>query len=322
MTLLAAAGRRRSSASFPSPPYNAAAPLTIPTPDDTGHSLHPSVVDMGSAWNGYRYWMAHTPYHNRNTEIENPCIVASHDGLTWVEPAGISNPIDPWPGVGYNSDTELHYDPDGDQMVCYWRDYKGGSNVPDNLVFCASSSTDGVTWTAQQDLIALTFPSSGAVFSPSVWRVGPGDWRVWFISQTGASRMWTADGPLSTSWAGPFNCTFDGTDMGSLTGPWHGDVYRTEDGIYRFILDAPYIATGAGGNIYTASSLDGLAWSDWSLLLEHRPDEWDRRIYRPTMVQESPTVAKVWYSAYGTDNQPRIGYTRIPLDEWPAPPTP
>jgi hypothetical protein len=43
---------------------NASAPLTIPTYDASGQAIHPDVIDFGSGntWNGYRYWMAMTPY--------------------------------------------------------------------------------------------------------------------------------------------------------------------------------------------------------------------------------------------------------------------
>ena len=60
---------------------------------------------QGNAWNGYRYWMAMTPYPNAQNAYENPSIVVSDDGETWIEPPGISNPIVPYPGAGYyNSD--------------------------------------------------------------------------------------------------------------------------------------------------------------------------------------------------------------------------
>ena len=39
-------------------------------------------------WNGFRYWMAMTPFHGGNEDLENPCILASHDGFAWQEPTG------------------------------------------------------------------------------------------------------------------------------------------------------------------------------------------------------------------------------------------
>lgn len=303
-----------------SAPFNGPERLTIPTPDATGLSLHPSVVDMVTPWNGWRYWMAHTPYAGQNVQLENPCIVVSSDGFTWVEPDGISNPIDPWPGRGYNSDTELFYDAESDRMVCYWRDYLGGSGVADNLVFCAAYSYDGINWSSQTDLIAMTFPNEGAMFSPSVWRVAPGDWRAWFIAETGNSAMWSAVGPLGP-WGGKTLVTFDGTATDGLS-PWHGDVYRTTDGVFRFIIDAPYVASGNGGHIYTASSLDGVTWSGWSdPVISFRSGQWDARLYRPTINQQGDVI-RCWYSAYGSDNQPGIGHTYLPLSVFPAPPTP
>ena len=83
-------------------------------------------------------------------------------------------------------------------------------DAPDLGAFCAAHSDDGVNWSAQIDLIPMTFPNEGAMFSPSVWRVSPGDWRAWFIAQTGNSAMWSAPGPLGP-WGNKTPITFGGT---------------------------------------------------------------------------------------------------------------
>ena len=66
---------------------NAATPLTLSTYDGSGQVVHPSVLDFGqglvkpgsTSWNGYRYWMAITPFPNGNSDHENPCLYASND---------------------------------------------------------------------------------------------------------------------------------------------------------------------------------------------------------------------------------------------------
>ena len=99
---------------------NAANYLTLPTPDGLGQMVHPDVWDFGTAWNGWRYWLAITPYSNTDATTENPCILVSNDKTTWSIPSGGSNPIDPAPGGGrYNSDDDLWYE--GGTLYCFWR---------------------------------------------------------------------------------------------------------------------------------------------------------------------------------------------------------
>ena len=70
------------------PLKNAESHLNIPTSDGAGQCNHPSVIDFLSEyqlpeWNGYRYWMAMTPYPNSDATKECPNLVASHDGINW-----------------------------------------------------------------------------------------------------------------------------------------------------------------------------------------------------------------------------------------------
>lgn len=319
MTILVGSARRRSlpdpDLPVTGPPYNAASTLTVPTYEGSGYTVHPSVVDMGEPWNGYRYWLADTPFPAQNDDYENPSIFASHDGLTWVVPDGLTNPIDPWPGgPGYNSDTELVYDPEAGRMICFWRDWNGAGT----LIFCCSESTDGISWTPQQNLVTLPYspPNVAGAFSPAVWRNGPGDWFAWFIGENNYWQLRTATDPTG-EWSAPTNLTFNGTPTGGLPGTWHGDVVKDSSGIYRAISSAPKFDPNA---IYLASSLDGIAWSGWTILMSSRNGEWDEWLYRASIVPYQ-TVMRCWYSAFGPDNQPRIGHTILPISLWPDPPT-
>ncbi|WP_294185514.1 hypothetical protein [uncultured Sphingobacterium sp.] len=60
---------------------------------------HPDVIYFPNKLNGYKYWMVFTPYFgavgtNQNSKkFENPSVVVSNDGLDWVNPSGLTNPI-------------------------------------------------------------------------------------------------------------------------------------------------------------------------------------------------------------------------------------
>ena len=89
---------------------NALFPLMIPTYDGSGEAAHPSVLYFTSRWNRYRYWMAFTPYRGTNEKYENPSIVVSNDGIHWIQPKGLINPIIGKPEDGHLSDPNLFFD--------------------------------------------------------------------------------------------------------------------------------------------------------------------------------------------------------------------
>ncbi len=64
---------------------------------DSAHAddqvTHPDVVVLEEPWNGYRYWAVYTPNVMRISIYENPSIVASSDGVHWVEPEGFPIPL-------------------------------------------------------------------------------------------------------------------------------------------------------------------------------------------------------------------------------------
>jgi hypothetical protein len=54
---------------------NASKPVSTPTYEGSGEAVHPSVIDFKteynlSEWNGFRYWMACTPYPNGNFHMK------------------------------------------------------------------------------------------------------------------------------------------------------------------------------------------------------------------------------------------------------------
>lgn len=311
-------GRRRGRAALPSSaPYNAAAPIVTPTYDGSGNTVHPDVVDMGTAWNGYRFWMAHTPYPESDDAYENPSILASHDGVTWTTPPGVTNPLYPRPGASYNSDVDLSYDPGSDELVLVYRtEGKTGVHV-------IARSPDGVTWPAAASPLA-GWASPEQNVSPAVVHMPDGTWAMWGLgSPSRTLRRWTApniDGP----WSGPSECTGLGPQA------WHLDVVRIGLVLYAIIDDAKETGSAYDG-IFVASSLDGLTWARNPAVMIQRgiAGAWDRgSLYRATIQpHENGTHMRVWYGGcINPTGAPevswRVGYTHIPLTEWPVPTPP
>jgi len=132
---------------------NAIAPLEIESyVEDSNEVVHPDVLYFENGWNGYEYWMVFTPFPDSDAQYENPSIVASHDGLLWEIPTGLTNPImTPFP-ESYDSNNYYHSDPDmimsddNSIMYVFWREHSGWRYETLNYVY----STDGINWTANQ----------------------------------------------------------------------------------------------------------------------------------------------------------------------------
>lgn len=270
---------------------NAASPLSVTTYDGANQLTHPKALDLGGAWNGYRYWMAYSPYPNDNDDYENPCIAASNDRVTWVTPDGLTNPLDA-PSAGdlsagaYNSDPHLVYRSDLNQLECWWR-YK----VPsvNQYIIYRRTTTDGVNWNAKETMIPQ---SASDRMSLSVIHED-GKYKMWYVFGYTES----TDG---TTWSTPVSCTMTLTD--NLT-VWHMDIIKTDLG-YEGLFCLRVSDAQNTEKLYHSISTDGIAFSNPTLIL--KPSIWstwdNRLIYRSTMIK----VDGVYYVYYSACNRDRI----------------
>lgn len=314
MTLITAGARARATFTpedeaarpyaFPTvAPYNVATASLTPTPDGTGSTIHPSVIDMvaerGSALRGYRYWMGNTPFYQENAVVEDPIILASNGGYDWKTPAGVVNPLDDAPEPAYNSDTEIMWDPDASRVVLYWR--RGNGDLH------AATSADGATWTKHMN--RLTGIGTLSTLSPAIARVGVNQW-VMFLNQynygteSGTLGKYTATSPL-----GPWTYVASSNEpkpTGYASGVWHHSV-RWHGGRFLFLGTT---RTGSPPAIFAASSTDGLTWTCSAPIITGAT-------YRPTFVIDGST-AHVWYGLNMGAASWRTVYTQVPTSVWPA----
>lgn len=257
-------------------------PLAITAYDASVNVLHPDVLDLGVGnWNGYRYWMAFTPY--TSAANENPSIQASADGTTWEVPAGLTNPIDPAPGGGvYNSDTSLCMSADGVTMYCYYRDYSAAPAENINV----RSSTDGITWSAEATLFAGAGQSA---MSPSVLYDGA-QYVMHAVNGTAPPYKVTRRTCATPAgvWSAPENCSL--TFPAGLE-PWHIDVALV-DGVYYAAI-SEYV-----GSLHYATSSDGITWTYQRVIIAPSRHGFDaRNIYRTSLVWNGAGF-DAFYSAY------------------------
>ena len=155
---------------------NAKKPEVIPTYDGSGQATHPSVIKFDKPWNGYEYWMAMTPYPFNNDGLEDPSILASHDGKKWSVPNGVTNPLVPAPKVGHNCDVELIYEPKFDELRIY---YVEADDVKQSWVKMMRSK-DGVKWS--KPVVVIHDPNyMYSILSPAIVRYPDGNYQMWYV---------------------------------------------------------------------------------------------------------------------------------------------
>ena len=303
MTILtASAGRRRVAAppvQYPtSAPYNVPTHLTTPTYDGSGETVHLDVIDFGpGGWKGLnkRFAMVHTPYPNYNADWEDPSLLISDDGINWATPAGLTNPLYS-PTGAYNNDPDMALDPATDELVLSWRDYDQ---------WRIARSADGINWPAEPTALGRI------AVSPAILCDSSGVWHRW--TQTHHSTAMAPEGPYGGG----------GTNTG-LISPWHLNVAEAPGGGFHMIYH-----DNVAKDVKVASSADGHTWAtNPTPVLVSGTHAWSQAdLYRPAFViHEDGDRYRVWYSGVGVNPENsfrsawRVGYTEIPLSEWPDPP--
>jgi hypothetical protein len=210
--------------------------LTITTPDGTGRAVHPSVLYRpgGAAFGGYDWWMGFTPYANDTQE--NPCILASTDGYTWVVPAGISNPLDPDPGTPqHNSDTELVYW--NGSLYLYYVHYINSSQT--NL--CRRSISSGMVVGDEEICISTSQPASPAII------IKDGLWYLLYRNQGTIADSQIAYSKDGLNWSIPKTIGYSDYGFGTSLGMnfWHPTIFNYHGRIFGLVAQQ-LSGTGTG----------------------------------------------------------------------------
>ena len=269
---------------------------------DSAHAddqvTHPDVVVLEEPWNGYRYWAVYTPNVMRISIYENPSIVASSDGVHWVEPEGLSNPIEPQPPSTryHNCDADMVYNAEYDAMMAYWNwadDQGGGVGAEVRLRI----SYDGVHWgvpvtydemtrvwskptsdaerqvaDGEDDFItAIASPDRYDMLSPTIvyddfrdvfilWANNTGDVGYQNGQANFVEMRYSDDG---ITWDEPVRVNgFLGLDEnGQQLAPWHQDVQYVPD-LKEFVCISQCFAgrNPDGSVLHLTTSKDGVNW--------------------------------------------------------------
>lgn len=285
--------------------------LVIPTYEGSGQAIHPDVYYNSKGWNGYKYWMAFTPYANGVDTVENPSIVVSHDGVTWVVPPGVTNPLVPRPtGLGalnYNADPDIIEGYDGKLYLFY---IDGTTDV------WVISSVDGVTWTTPVKIIDMSVQT---IISPSVILDG-GVYRMYYVDAAenpNILKYRTAATPTGT-WSAPITCSVSPIPSGKDI--WHINISKEKDE-YHLIVTTALSGSHTNNNLHFATSNNGVDFAMTSspiMIPSATTNKWDNsRIYRSSLIKVDEGHGwyyKLFYSASNTVGAWSTGVTKL----WPS----
>ena len=307
-------------------------------------TTHPDVIDFaktskeGGKWGGYRYWMVLTPNQDGYSQYENPCLAASNDGVNWVVPNGIENPLSGVkhePAGTHNCDTDLVYNPDSDELwVYYVWEQDSPAGTPSNLrLIRVKEKNDGFEITSTTDgkpyerLINSQYRYD--MQSPAVVRRNANTWLMWsnnsdsdnsgngWQSQVAFVELYTsADGKNWTNKQSLADTlVLKGANGIASYIPWHLDVQWVESQNKYWGLFCAYPKGGNTNRTYLlfGTSEDGKTWLTYPKpLLAPRDNKWDNNfIYRSTFIYDDASgTLQVWYSG-GKSGGWRIAYTEF-----------
>lgn len=236
--------------------------LNIPTFDANANTTHPDVIFRSAGWNGYKYWMAHTPYP---FEIrENPSIEVSNDGITWIDPPGLTNPLQTsLSSSNYYSDVDLVDRIDSEGLLYLFYRWEDGTT---NKIYYQTTS-DGINWSAKTQIVS-TVEASIVTAAPTFVNKNDGIWRLWYVNVVGGSNaLYNINYRQSTTLAG-LNTAPD--IICHLTFPntkhhWHLKV-RWDATLNNYVMLMCYTDATSGnpnnlGTLIFATSMDGINWT-------------------------------------------------------------
>ncbi|MCM8712139.1 cell wall-binding repeat-containing protein [Clostridium sp. SYSU_GA19001] len=282
---------------------NAKTYLNIPTYDGSNQSVHPKVLYFPEKFSGWNYWMCYTPYPRGNDLFENPSIVCSNDGINWVVPKGLKNPLVVPPVVKgeYFSDPHLVYNSDNKQLELWYR--FTFHNIQDKIfrIFL----NNGIEWSDPQ--LVTTFDGDKRGYSPTIIYDNK-RYKMWYVNEK--YELLYRESENTVNWSPDLKVNLN---LNEPYLPWHLDMIHTEKG-YEMLLTTFKRGEREFNNMvleYGVSG-DGLNYNNITTVLKPTvgTNNWDnKQIYRSSFVNVNG-IYKLYYSAMNNNTYWRIGLTQ------------
>jgi hypothetical protein len=290
------------------PPRHHPLLLNLQTSEGTGQACHPDItyIPEGFGTRRWRYWMVCTPYPYANFAYENPEIFASHDGINWIVPEGVRNPLVPCPKGprDYNSDPDMFF-LDG-KLWLYYRETRSVSGQKENRIYL-TKSTNGADWIPPVEVM-MARGVEALLMSPSVVQKDSG-FRMWTVDRTAAGlQIMQRQSTDGVKWSAPVPCGVVGLQERE---PWHLDVICEEERLSALLVSLKAIPDW---RLHYAYSVDeGSTWNVEPLLFEPAYEFEEAVQYRATMLKtgSNPPTYRIWYSASNRRNMFSIAHQEV-----------
>lgn len=256
---------------------------------------HPSIVSFANPWNGYKFWMACTPYPSSSVKEENPCILVSNDLINWQEPSEGINPLIVPENVNttndFYSDVALVYRKDLDRLEIYFK-YGSTSGGEIDIRRITSDST-GLVW-SNFEICATNEELENAILSPSIqWDSSINKYRIWTCKwDKTTSIIRYSESTDGLKWDFIRNIEIEGE-------VWHFDVKKTNMNNATYEMYYCYGNRHVPYNIAYTSSTDNVTYKKPEKILTSLPFTYADELYRPCFVDTHLEGGKCRVIAYG-----------------------
>ena len=266
-------------------------------------ACHPSVLSFEQPWNGYRYWMAFSPYPGHNDYYENPHIYASNDQLHWEIPDGLINPLESAPPdyeheKVYNSDPELVFNTDTNRLECWWRFVDDHNDI---TRLYRRTTEDGIHW-SERECMTLTGRKSIDYVSFALLYEDH-RYKMWSVAKFQPQYCESEDGK-AWSERKAIEIPFANKDLRI----WHLDVIHTEKYGYEMV----FVAFDKNNDkykrymkLYYSHSEDNTTYSAPQCLIAPTGNnsDWDGTgLYRSSLLCDSDGEYSLYYTGINGDS--------------------
>lgn len=270
-------------------------------------AFHPKVLNFDKPWNGYRYWMAYTPYPGADQRKENPHVCVSNDKIHWkpFEGEGKAVALDPLipfedPAKQYNSDTHLVYRKDINTLECYWRQVDNRIRVDKIL---KRTTTDGIHW-SDAKVVLVSDANIDGILSPAILYEN-GKYKMWTVNYKQKFPVLYRESQDGYNWSQPtkIQLKYPSDKLRS----WHLDVIHTKKGYEMIVVAFYHGQKHREMNLYYTSSKNELDFKKCITILKPSGKEkaWDNRgIYRSSFFVEKGNYY-IYYSGIGYPKGPK-----------------
>lgn len=231
---------------------NAINHLTLETYDGSGETVHPDIIYKSNGIFGFKYWMVNTPYPNADYYKENPSIWCSNDGISWIVPNGLTNPVvpKPIPATTFNSDPCLVFCEDDNKLRIYFRECVGATDPTGDDTIKMTQSSDGVVWS--EPVVIVSYISDKHLSPQVAYDSDKKIFIMWLFRHEGGSghfksmvRKTSKDG---LNFGVDVTCIFPAVAIG--IDPWHFNVKYYKGKFIGCFVDTIH------GHIYFFESVD------------------------------------------------------------------